>query len=513
MRSEKSWIQQIPGWIEATRGVKVPPGVNKQESLRRAHSMRVLLRDGKISAGELKLDDDLINTFYALCELLENPEEEAKEDVLRDAKGVHRLIVGVTWPDDEFGEREDLLRRCSLVSSLSAQTLQDDFESRSSNRGTSFAEGSPASRWQVPRAFLGRERQLEPEEGWREAERVLLIPCQERSDRVGARLANAEVLLYVCEVLRSRLETTPAVVRAEAQFFYQFLAKPSHMIENRGEREFLMGELAMTAGIACRVLFRREECRGWFDRAEARFVLASNAPVHIARLAYQRLALAFEERRFAEVLELVPFLSEALTELGLAEDAMKCRFLEGGALRETGRLSQALEVFRLVRCDAEARGNVPLTAHVAGVLAQLHRLLGDFQGALTHARSALLLLEQLDNRVGLAKLCWCVGDILREQGKLPEAIEAYREAKRKAEEVGLRADVVAIHLVLAEALLDVGQEREAEHEVRAALPTISEETMVPEGIAAIALLRESVRHRKIDREALRELHKYFPNSE
>ena len=63
MKSEKSWIQQIPGWIEATRGVKVPPGVNKQESLRRAHAIRVLLRDGKISAAELKLDDDLINTF------------------------------------------------------------------------------------------------------------------------------------------------------------------------------------------------------------------------------------------------------------------------------------------------------------------------------------------------------------------------------------------------------------------------------------------------------------------
>jgi hypothetical protein len=38
---------------------------------------------------------------------------------------------------------------------------------------------------------------------------------------------------------------------------------------------------------------------------------------------------------------------------------------------------------------------------------------------------------------------------------------------------------------------------------------IDELKMVPEGMAALALLRESVRGRGIDRAALRELHGYF----
>ena len=52
-------------------------------------------------------------------------------------------------------------------------------------------------------------------------------------------------------------------------------------------------------------------------------------------------------------------------------------------------------------------------------------------------------------------------------------------------------------------------EAQAEWEVRAALPIIEEEKMVPEGFAALTLLRESLRRRKLDRQALRNLHGYF----
>ena len=42
-----------------------------------------------------------------------------------------------------------------------------------------------------------------------------------------------------------------------------------------------------------------------------------------------------------------------------------------------------------------------------------------------------------------------------------------------------------------------------------ALPTIDKEKMVPEGVAALSLLRESLRHQKINRQALRDLHDDF----
>jgi hypothetical protein len=42
-----------------------------------------------------------------------------------------------------------------------------------------------------------------------------------------------------------------------------------------------------------------------------------------------------------------------------------------------------------------------------------------------------------------------------------------------------------------------------------ALPTIEEQKMEPEGFAAVALLRESVKRRKADPNALRELREYL----
>ncbi|HEY7368987.1 MAG TPA: hypothetical protein VIA29_03805, partial [Thermoanaerobaculia bacterium] len=122
---------------------------------------------------------------------------------------------------------------------------------------------------------------------------------------------------------------------------------------------------------------------------------------------------------------------------------------------------------------------------------------------------ALSLFTAVGNRVHLPKLRWFVGDILREEGRVSDAISAYREAKQECEIVGVRGDLAAIHLVLADVLLQSGLDAQAEWEVRAALPIIDEEKMVPEGFAALTLLRESLRRRKLDRNALRTLHGYF----
>jgi len=348
------------------------------------------------------------------------------------------------------------------------------------------------------------------QEGRRVADRILEVPISERAELASQlRFEHPEVLLALCEVLTRRVETAPAAVAEDADFFYRFLAAPIRKIGEFDEREYFLGELALVAGGANRILFRRDEARRWFDRAESNFVRVANASVHFARLAYQKLALAMEERRFSEVLELAPVWSESSRKLGLFDEAQKCRFLEGIACREIGDFSRAATVFQGVYEEAEAAANVKLLAPVANNLAQLYRLQSNFDEALKYGRQALDLLRRTNSQVGLVKLRWCVGDILREQGKTADAIDAYREAVRDAEQVGMRGDAAAIHLVLADTLLQAEQEAQAEWEIRAALPIIDEEQMVPEGLAALALLRESLRRRKIDRQALRSLHGYF----
>jgi tetratricopeptide (TPR) repeat protein len=191
------------------------------------------------------------------------------------------------------------------------------------------------------------------------------------------------------------------------------------------------------------------------------------------------------------------------------EEALKCRFLVAIAVRETGDTASAIKIFADICQRAEQQRDLHLFALASNNLAQVYRAHGDLDAAMVYARKALPILTRLDNRVGLVKLRWAVGGILREQGKSAEAIAAYREALKEADAIGMRSDVATLHLVLADVLLDAGQHHQAEQEVRAALPIIDEEQMVPEGFAALDLLRQALRHRQIDRQALRELHGYF----
>ncbi len=352
------------------------------------------------------------------------------------------------------------------------------------------------------------------EEGIAAALRTLATRADDRLSRTAElQLEEPETLLALCAILKGRLESTPAEVLREAEFLYRFLEQPRRSIGILDEREFFLGETALVAGTAARVLSRRDDARRWFDRAEAWFRHTVNSVADSSRLAYQRLALRVEERELDQVLELAPLLVESFEKLEMREEALKCRFLEAVVLMEVDQPSRAIEAFRRIRAGARALGNDQLLATALTNLAQLHAALGEAEEALDASRHALLVWKGLGNRVGVAKVHWGMGDLLRVKGQPASAIEAYRSAQREFAEIGMRGDVAALRLVVADLLLDLGQDEAARAEVFAALPAIDEIQMVPEGVAALALLTESLRGRRIDRQALRELHGYFDRPE
>jgi hypothetical protein len=125
------------------------------------------------------------------------------------------------------------------------------------------------------------------------------------------------------------------------------------------------------------------------------------------------------------------------------------------------------------------------------------------------AREATPILQRVGNRIALAKLHWGIGYLQRSNRDTGGAIDSFRSAQQEFSELGMRADVAAVQLVIADLLLDARQEKQAEWEIRQALPLIDEYKLVPEGFAAMTLLRESLRRQKIDRQALRNLHEHF----
>jgi tetratricopeptide (TPR) repeat protein len=362
----------------------------------------------------------------------------------------------------------------------------------------------------VGRVLQFPQRAVTSQEGRIAARRILQTPSSERFSKAAEiGLENPETLLAITESLREQRETAPAQVRDEAEFFYRLVEKPRRPIGLFDERDYFLGEFALIAGTACRHLSRRDEARLWFDRSDAGFRHTASAATDLSRLAYQRLALRLEERQIEAVLELAPPLASTLRSLGMPEEALKCRFLEGLSLMESDELTKSVEVFEEICMDAEQLRSERLLASAYGNLTHVYGMLGDSERAIKASRKAIPVLKRLDDRIALAKVQWGLAVLLRETREISGAIEAYRSARQQFEDIGMKADVSALSLVLADLLLETGRECEAIREVLSALPVIDELKLVPEGIAALTLLRESVRQQRINRQALRDLHGYF----
>jgi tetratricopeptide (TPR) repeat protein len=333
------------------------------------------------------------------------------------------------------------------------------------------------------------------------------MPLKERESELSS--LEPELLLAILAILWNNADSTPSVACTEFEYFYRLLARQSRSIGPDGEREYLLSLFALGTGVGNRLLFRVAEAEDWLTRAEAHIALVHNDDALKARLQYQRLALSAERRRFAEVLDRAPSLAKAFERLKMPIDLLKTRLIEALALREIGLPNKGIPVMKQVFDGATFLDNLKLKAQSANGLTQLYRVVGDLDRALDWVSVTLPLLEQTKQTIGLAKLRWCFGDILREKGRPLEAMEAYTAALHDSENLGIRNDAVAIHLVLAEMLFEAYRPDEAFEHVRAALPIIDEEKMLPEAIAALSLLRESLRRRQIDKQALRELHGYF----
>lgn len=361
------------------------------------------------------------------------------------------------------------------------------------------------------------------------AECLLGLPIEKREAKMAELFGDdPQILLPVFEVLRDRWESSPASVRDDAEYFYRFLlekvspcAEPQYKTGKFlfDERDYFLAEAALIAGTACRNLSRREEAWRWFNRSEvwflstARWLLSiGRLPLDLARLSYQRLALLTEERRFDEVRELLPQVTEVLERFEGREEALKCRFLEGGILIETRELEKAKEVYFEIASRAKAlEKGEKLFATAQYNLVQLHAELGETEAALVASREAIPVLRRLDNRIGVGKLQCGLGLLYRKQGNRAAAIETFRAAQMEFEDLEMRADVAALHLIIADLLLEAGQEPQARWEIQAALPIIDEYKLVPEGMAALSLLHQSLKSHRINQQALRDLHGYFGN--
>ena len=345
---------------------------------------------------------------------------------------------------------------------------------------------------------------LSPLEAEQEARAYLSIPAEERSNADRERfLSNPDVLLAICAVLRR--DATPAVVERETREIYECISNPAFSLGVFDERDYALGEFALLASGASRVLGMREEALLWLDRAEAGFRHTMNPAPGLSNVAYSRLALRFEMGRYQHVLELAPSLESSFRKLRMESEAAKCALLLAMTLKQTGEHRKAIDFLADLHDVPALREDAPLRARILSELGDLRQLEGQLDLAMAAFQKALALLEGRTVCSARADLKLYVGGVHRALGEPRDAELAFRSAQADYHALGMRGLVAYTHLVIAETLLEMRRDREAEWEILAALPAIDEIQMVPEAFAAAALLRESVQRRQTDPKALQEL--------
>ena len=338
----------------------------------------------------------------------------------------------------------------------------------------------------------------------------LAVPIEERGEDLRtANLGNPEILVELCGLLREQANRLPLVVEAEASELYVWLSARKGSVGLFDEAHYFLGESALLVGNASRHLGKREDAERWLDRADSSFRHTVNPAPQMARVSYARLALRYDMRRYEEVMEFLPSLAHEFQKAGMADDASKCHFLEAMTFKELGRAADAAARLEVLVSALEARHEAPLRGAALVNLGDIRSSQGSHELAIGLYRQAMPLLRSAKRYSALADLKAMLGETLRRTGHVAASAESYREAVKDHLALGMLTRATYLRVLLAGVLLEAGQAREAEWEILAALPTIDEEKMVPEGFAAVSLLRESVRQRKTNPLALRELREHL----
>ncbi len=309
--------------------------------------------------------------------------------------------------------------------------------------------------------------------------------------------------MSICSELWDVINAKPTVVSEEAPKIYRWLSQKTADDFFFDERDFFLGESALLAGGSDRLLGNRIEAESWFDRSDANFRHTVAPAAHLARVSYNRLALRYDMNRHDDVIELLPSTALTFERLGMKVELAKCRFLEAMSLKIKGRVDEATVLLEALVSGEDA--DLPIRATALLNLGSIYSSNGQPDRAIRAFTQARPILESSRRLAALADMKVMLGETLRAMGKPSEALAAYREAVNDYVELEMSTRVAYVRIFLAEALLEAARPREAEWEILAALPTIQEQKMVPEGLAAIAVLNESVRQRKTDANALLKL--------
>lgn len=479
----------IPDWILATREIEVPTPPSQEDLASDVRTLRVQLRDGDPSSINLEPSDRGLAIISRLCFDLEESASPGLELQFLEASHAYRLVSMVAWPEGQFGEKNELLVDLALLAWRASRY--------SCSRATAQA-------WE--REYL---RSLARPSTCRDHLASLLGRDDEPFGRPQVDFNNLSLCFALWGVLWETREAEPTKLASRAVELYRHVELAPGLSLAGDEHRLLLGLIALAAAGGERLAGRWSEGVEWLDTAERMFKETVDPSAHLLKVSFNRLIVQYDSGLYQTVIAGIRPLISRFDELGMTAEGGRSRIAEASSLNAAGQTTEALQKFQFLRDWLRSMDEDGLLGCTMMNLGELEAKNGRTALAMAHYREALGLFQERNSQWMIADLKARVGETLQNVGRIDLGIEAYRESMGDYARLGMKTWVAYTRVRLAEVLLLAGRYREAELEILAALPTIEQQGMMTQGLAAVAVLRESVRCCNTDREALRQVRRHL----
>lgn len=471
---------EVRRWVRATEGREISVGISPERALVLAGSVWGRLVDGGDVRELHGFGRNVVEVLHALVRILEDKLGDIPVQGALCVKTIYHLVSRNVELVGDVDERN------ALLASLSYRVWDI------CRRGASCPE---MDEW--AELCAGH---VQAQEGNRD---LLKLGASERSENVNARyLCDPPMLLAICRQLGRDKNRAPSGAAEEGASVFRWLTD-RQPLRDLDEQAYFAGELALTVSGALGHMGRFREAEVWSDLSETWFRRTGMSAVWLPRVRFTNLLQLSRRHLPSRVIGPISSVLAELKRFGLPE-LFKCRLLEAVVLKDLERRTEALERLKSMRADPALREEPLLFGLVLVNMGEIAASLGDLDGGQMLLAEAAGWLVKADTPWAVANLQAVLGEMLRDAGRLGEAADAYGLAivTLGPQMGGL---VAYYRLLRAEVLILAGREDEARHEIVAALPILERENLLPDALAAIALLRESLRRQKADPEALKAL--------